>query len=203
VASQCFLIVGLGNPGPQYEHTRHNAGFWFVERLAQQAGARFKHEQKFHGELSRVVLNDREVVLLKPTTFMNRSGQAVRSVAHFYRIEIGEILVAHDELDLPAGVVRLKIGGGHAGHNGLRDIIAQMGGNEFLRLRIGIGRPLAGGDVADYVLHPAGKTERAAIGVAIGEAVNYAPKIIGGELQSAMNHLHRLAPSDTAPPTSD
>jgi len=199
LASRTSLIVGLGNPGPKYEGTRHNAGFWFVDFLARNAGTQLRLEAKFHGEVGKVTLAGRDVWLLKPNTFMNRSGQAVRAIAQFYQIEIGDILVAHDELDVPAGALKVKQGGGHAGHNGLRDIIDQLGGNEFLRLRIGISRPATSGDVTDYVLGAPSKVERGAIDRAIQEAAIYTPQLIGGELAKAMQHLHSLTP----PPASE
>ena len=135
------LIVGLGNPGGQYAETRHNAGFWFVDLLARKHGCVFRNESRFHGETCRIFQGSRECRLLKPATFMNRSGQAVSSLAAYFRIPPEQILIAHDELDLPPGTVRLKQGGGHAGHNGLRDIISALGGRDFWRLRIGIDRP--------------------------------------------------------------
>lgn len=194
MASRTSLIVGLGNPGAKYEGTRHNAGFWFVDYVAREAGVRLKLEAKFHGEVGRTSIADHDVWLLKPGTFMNRSGQAVRAVAQFYRIEITDILVAHDELDVPAGALRVKQGGGHAGHNGLRDMIDQLGGNEFKRLRIGIGRPTTSGDVTDYVLGAPSRFDRDAIDTAIKEAAIYTPQFIGGDIQKAMQHLHSLTP---------
>ena len=199
MASRTSLIVGLGNPGSKYEATRHNAGFWFVDFLARDAGTPLRLETKFHGEVGKITLAGRDVWLLKPNTFMNRSGQAVRAIAQFYQIEIGDILVAHDELDVAAGALKVKQGGGHAGHNGLRDIIDQLGGNEFLRLRIGISRPATGGDVTNYVLGAPSKLERDAIHTAIKEAALYTPQLIGGELAKAMQHLHSLTP----PPASE
>ena len=199
MASRTALIVGLGNPGPKYEGTRHNAGFWFVDFLARNAGTQLRLDAKFHGEVGKITIADHDVWLLKPNTFMNRSGQSVRAVAQFYRIEIADILVAHDELDVPAGALRVKQGGGHAGHNGLRDIIDQLGGNEFMRLRIGISRPATSGDVTDYVLGAPSKPDRDAIQTAIKEAAVYTPQLLGGELPKAMQHLHSLTP----PPASE
>jgi PTH1 family peptidyl-tRNA hydrolase len=197
LASRISLVVGLGNYGPKYENTRHNAGFWFVDHLAREAGAHFKLDAKFHGELCKVTLAAQDVWLLKPHTFMNRSGLAVRALAQFYRIAVQDILVAHDEIDIPPGALRIKQGGGHAGHNGLRDIIAQMGGNEFMRLRIGVGRPATGGgEVVDYVLNAPTRTDREAIEAAVHEAAIYAPQLISGELQKAMNHLHGIKPPE-------
>lgn len=199
MAARTSLIVGLGNPGPKYQATRHNAGFWFVDFLARDAGTPLRLDAKFHGEVGKITLADRDVWLLKPNTFMNRSGQAVGAIAQFYQIEIGDILVAHDELDVAAGALKVKQGGGHAGHNGLRDIIDQLGGNEFLRLRIGISRPETGGDVTNYVLGAPSKAEHAAIDTAIKAAALYTPQLIGGELAKAMQHLHSLTP----PPASE
>lgn len=150
------LIVGLGNPGPQYEATRHNVGFWLVDQLADNFKTSFSMETGFSAQVAKFKTMDGNLYLLKPMTYMNRSGQAVRALAQFYKIDVQQILVVHDELDLLPGQVKLKKGGGHAGHNGLRDIQAQMGSPDFLRLRIGIGHPRTMGlnqQVADYVLH--------------------------------------------------
>jgi PTH1 family peptidyl-tRNA hydrolase len=145
------LIVGLGNPGSQYQGTRHNAGFLFLDRLVSiNSGAVWRVDRQFCAELSEIIVSGR-VLVMKPTTFMNKSGQAVAKMASFYKIKPSEILVLHDELELSVGQVKMKFGGGHAGHNGLRDIIAQIGSADFYRLRIGIGRPTVG-SVADYVL---------------------------------------------------
>lgn len=150
------LIVGLGNPGPQYEATRHNVGFWLVDQLADNFKTSFSMETGFSAQVAKFKTMDGNLYLLKPMTYMNRSGQAVRALAQFYKIDVQQILIVHDELDLLPGQVKLKKGGGHAGHNGLRDIQAQMGSPDFLRLRIGIGHPRTMGlnqQVADYVLH--------------------------------------------------
>lgn len=197
--SRTSLIVGLGNPGLKYEGTRHNAGFWFVDFFARDTGLQLRPETKFHGEVGKATIAGRDVWLLKPNTFMNRSGQAVRAIAQFYQIEISHILVAHDELDVPAGGVKVKQGGGHAGHNGLRDIIDQLGGNEFLRLRIGISRPNTRGDVTNYVLGIPSTLDYDAIHTAIKKAALYTPQLIGGELSKAMQHLHSITP----PPASE
>jgi PTH1 family peptidyl-tRNA hydrolase len=184
------LIVGLGNPGAQYEPTRHNAGFWFLDLLARQANSGFRLESKFYGELAKVNLGGVPLWLLKPTTFMNRSGQAVAALANYYKIDAASILVAHDELDLPPGQLRLKQGGGHAGHNGLRDTIAHSG-KEFYRLRIGIGRPQQSGrPVTDYVLGCPGRPEREAIDDALDDAARTIELIVQGEQVKAMNRLH-------------
>ena len=184
------LIVGLGNPGAEYEQTRHNAGFWFVEAVARSAGGSFRTESKFHGEACKVRLDGHEVWLLKPMTYMNRSGQSVAALARFYKIPLENILVAHDELDVPPGELRLKQGGGHAGHNGLRDIGSVMGGNNFLRLRIGIGRPAHSGEVTGFVLGKPPQSERTLIEDAVAEAVATMPLLMQGEMARAMNRLH-------------
>ena len=185
------LVVGLGNPGRQYEATRHNAGFWFVDALAARLGASFAGEAKFHGRIARAVGDLR---LLEPGTFMNLSGRAVGAVAQFFGIAPGEILVVHDELDLAPGEARLKFGGGTAGHNGLRDIALHLGGPEFWRLRIGIGHPrdsaIAQQPVADYVLQPPRANELAAIEDALARALDAWPAIAAGETERAMTALH-------------
>ena len=188
--SKIELIVGLGNPGPKYEATRHNVGFWFVDNLAQSKGASFRLENKFQGESCQTTLDGNSLWLLKPATYMNNSGQAVRSLAQFYKIPADHILVVHDELDIPPGELRLKKGGGHGGHNGLRDIISHMGNNDFLRLRIGIGHPGNSRDVTNYVLGRAGVDEKIEIDKAIDDAMHYLPMVVDGEFQKAMNHLH-------------
>jgi len=183
------LIVGLGNPGAQYEATRHNAGFWFVEQIARLKGAHFRPENKFSGEVCRVILEGRDIWLLKPTTFMNRCGLAVGQLAGFYKIPPENILVAHDEIDLEAGDIRLKTGGGHGGNNGLRDIIAHMG-KEFNRLRIGVGHPGHKDQVADYVLHKASKDDQISIDNAIDNALRVLPLLAEGSWEKAVHRLH-------------
>ncbi|CAK0747979.1 peptidyl-tRNA hydrolase [Gammaproteobacteria bacterium] len=184
------LIAGLGNPGPRYEDTRHNAGFWVVDALAREVGAHFRPEARFHGETCRIAGpgND-ECWLLKPTTFMNHSGQSVAALARFYKLPVSEILVVHDDLDLPPGTARLKQGGGHGGHNGLRDITAHLGA-DFLRLRLGIGHPGDARKVVDYVLDRPSRAEEEAIHEAIDDAMRVLPWVRADELQKAMNHLH-------------
>ena len=184
------VIVGLGNPGPKYTETRHNAGFWFVEEVARQYGGSFRAEKKFFGELARVNIEGSDIWLLKPLTFMNRSGQSVKSLLSFYRIQADQLLVAHDEIDLPPGSIKLKTGGGHGGHNGLRDIISQLGTKDFHRLRIGVGHPGSKDQVVDYVLHQAPKAERSLIDADIDEAVRVMPELARGELEQAMHKLH-------------
>lgn len=183
------LIVGLGNPGPDYETTRHNAGFWFVEHLANRFNGQFRKETKFSGEACKVRIAGNDVWLLKPMTFMNRSGQAVRQISNFYKIPVESILVAHDELDLEPGTVRLKRGGGHGGHNGLRDLVSHMG-KDFARLRIGVGHPGHKDKVVNFVLTRAGKQEQQLIDEAIDEAIIVIEDIVSGHFQKAMNQLH-------------
>ncbi|MEO5702280.1 MAG: aminoacyl-tRNA hydrolase [Gammaproteobacteria bacterium] len=188
------LIVGLGNPGSDYAQTRHNAGFWFADTLARSQGASFKLESKFQADVCKLSLlrSDgarQECWLLKPATFMNRSGQAVASLAGFYKIPTMNILVIHDDLDLPTGTVRIKQGGGHGGHNGLRDLIAHLG-DDFLRLRIGIGHPGKGNDVVGYVLNRPSKPEDALIHDAMDDALTVLPHMVGDDLEKAMHQLH-------------
>lgn len=184
------LVVGLGNPGSEYTETRHNAGFWFVEELAAAYGAAFRAEKKFHGEVARITVAHRDIWLLKPETFMNRSGQAIKSLSSFYNIQADNILVAHDELDLEVGDIKLKTGGGHGGHNGLRDTIAHLGTKEFHRLRIGIGHPGDKNQVVDYVLHRPSKDDRIAIDASIDKARTVMPLLAEGALEKAMHQLH-------------
>lgn len=184
------LIVGLGNPGPKYSETRHNAGFWFVEDLASQYRSRFLPEKKFHGEVARISLEGKDIWLLKPETYMNRSGLSVVSLAAFYKIAAENILVAHDEIDLKAGTARLKSGGGHGGHNGLRDIISHLGTKDFQRLRIGVDHPGSKDLVVDYVLKRPDSKDRQAIEDSINDALRVMPKIAAGEWEKAMHLLH-------------
>ncbi len=189
------LIVGLGNPGDEYARTRHNVGFWFVEELARRHGGTFRHEAKHQGQLARVRIGDAEVWLLKPMTYMNRSGGPTRSVAGFYKIPVEEILVAHDELDFPAGVVKLKQGGGAAGNNGVADVMAQLG-PDFWRLRIGVGKPPATG--IEHVLSRPTAAQERAIRECIAESVEAVPVILERGGQRAMSLLHTRA----APPAA-
>ncbi|HUO44481.1 MAG TPA: aminoacyl-tRNA hydrolase [Burkholderiales bacterium] len=184
------LVVGLGNPGGKYQRTRHNAGAWWVERLAADAKAVFRVETKFHG---RVAALENDSRLLLPDTYMNESGLAVAALAAFYKIAPREILVAHDELDLPPGGVKLKLGGGVAGHNGLKDIAVRLGSHDFWRLRIGIGHPRDSAgeqEVVDYVLHPPRAEERAAIDDAIARSLAVWPSIAADDMENAMLKLH-------------
>lgn len=190
LSSQIKLIIGLGNPGPQYSVTRHNAGFWFVDRLLTGSSESFSIEAKFFSEITRLHGAGVDCRLLKPTTFMNASGRAVQAMTDYYKLGVADILVAHDDIDLVPGVVRLKRGGGHGGHNGLRDIINCIGSRDFLRLRIGVGHPGNPEQVSDYVLASAGRQEQAAIDAAIDKALAVMPLVFEGELQKAMNELH-------------
>ncbi|MDD5275236.1 MAG: aminoacyl-tRNA hydrolase [Methylovulum sp.] len=188
------LIVGLGNPGRQYEKTRHNAGFLFLDELVCDFGGAWCVESRFQGLLAECrVAAGVSVVLLKPETFMNRSGQSVGKVVRYYKLLPEEILVVHDELDFEVGVVRLKKDGGHAGHNGLRDIIAHLGVKDFYRLRFGIGRPGAGKSVADYVLSPPSKVEAELLRRSFGLTKGFLGQIIKGDLAVAMNGLNSMA----------
>lgn len=190
MASGIQLIVGLGNPGQEYERTRHNAGAWFVFELAHSKHLTLKHEKKYQAMHAQTSINGHECHLLIPTTFMNLSGQSVKAVASYYKIPPEAILVAHDEIDIPAGDIRLKFNGGHGGHNGLRDIIRHLNTNQFHRLRIGVGHPGTSEEVADYVLNPPKKAERELINTALENAQRVFPLVLDGEFQKAMNELH-------------
>src|SRR5579863_7088229 len=191
------LIVGLGNPGTEYARTRHNAGFQFADELARRHGATFRSEPRHRGEVARVRIADTELWLLKPMSYMNHSGDPVRSVASFYRVPVEALLVAYDELDFPAGVVRLKQGGGAAGHNGMRDVIAQMG-DGFWRLRIGIGHPGDRSQVLDYVLGRPAPADATLLAAAIQAAADSVPVLLAEGAQVAMNLLHSR--DSAAPP---
>ena len=185
------LIVGLGNPDPEHSETRHNAGFWFVDSLASKHSLSFRPESKFNAEICRLQTTDIDCWLCKPMTFMNRSGFSVQAMASFYKIPVEAILVAHDELDLVAGVARLKKKGGHGGHNGLRDIIAQMGDKSFTRLRIGISHPGSQDRVTPHVLGRPGIGDRLLIEEAIKASVDIMSLVFEGDVQDAMNLLHQ------------
>lgn len=184
------LIVGLGNPGADYEHTRHNAGAWFVLELAHSLHVNLRQETKFHGLHGIARLDGHEFHLLIPTTYMNISGRAVQALSNFYKIPPQAILIAHDELDLSVGDIRLKYEGGAGGHNGLIDIINQFNTRQFHRLRIGIGRPTHSAQVVDYVLKPPKKDERVNIDRALEDAYKIVPLLLDGQYQKAMNELH-------------
>jgi PTH1 family peptidyl-tRNA hydrolase len=189
-STEIRLIVGLGNHGSKYEETRHNAGFWLVDEIARRHGGMFRPEKKFHGEVCLTRISGRECWLLKPATYMNRSGLAVSSLANYFKIEAEQMLVAHDELDMEPGVVRLKKGGGHAGHNGLRDIISAINSRDFWRLRIGIDHPGDARQVSDYVLSRPSREDRERIEDGLDRAIRLLPQIITGESQKVMNQLH-------------
>jgi len=185
------LIVGLGNPGPEYDQTRHNAGALFVERVAESQRVNLSVDRKYFGLVGKFNHQGREVRLLIPTTYMNRSGQSVAALANFFKIKPEEILVAHDELDMPPGVAKLKQGGGHGGHNGLRDIIAQLGNqNNFHRLRLGIGHPGHASLVSGYVLGRAPRSEQDLLDKSIDFALDVLPEILAGDWTVAMRKLH-------------
>jgi PTH1 family peptidyl-tRNA hydrolase len=184
------LIVGLGNPGREYETTRHNAGCWWLDAFAESQGFHFRSENKFHGLVARSVWHGQELWLLKPQTFMNVSGRSVGALAQFYKIAPAEILVVHDELDLPPGSAKLKLGGGHGGHNGLKDIIAHLGSRDFWRLRLGIGHPGERAEVSNFVLNNPRREERDAIDLALQRALDVAPLIVEGKQEAAMLKLH-------------
>ena len=187
------LIVGLGNPGAQYEQTRHNAGADFVERLAQRNQAILQPEKRYHGRYAKIGVDGHELHLLIPTTFMNLSGQAIQSLASYFKIPAAAILIAHDELDIAPGSARFKQGGGHGGHNGLRDALEKLGGdNSFLRLRIGIGHPGNARLVHNFVLGRAPSSERELTLTCIDEAINTLPILLNEGLAKAMNRLHSL-----------
>ena len=189
--SEIKLIVGLGNPGDKYADTRHNAGEWLIDRLARRFNVTLNAENKFFGNVGKTLMNGKEIRFLVPTTFMNLSGKAVGTLANFYRIKHEEILVLHDELDLPPGSVKLKLGGGHGGHNGLKDIVAALGNNNnFYRLRIGIGHPGHRDLVAGYVLNKPSPSEREVLEKALDEAVNCVELLFKDGIVKATNRLN-------------
>lgn len=190
MSSGIQLIVGLGNPGADYENTRHNAGAWFVASLAHSIRANLLSSPKFRGIHAAIKLHDFPCHLFIPTTFMNLSGQAVKAITNFYKITPHSILVAHDDIDLPVGDIRLKLGGGHGGHNGLRDIILHLNTPNFYRLRIGVGRPKDSNEVVDYVLKPPSKTDRKLIDNTLQDAEQIIPDLLAGHFQKAMQKLH-------------
>ncbi len=184
------LLVGLGNPGAQYERTRHNVGFWLVDELAYRFGVKFRADARCRAEAAAANRSGGALLLVKPMGYMNRSGQAVATIARYYKVPVEQILVVHDDLDFEPGVVRLKVGGGHGGHNGLRDIIAVLGSSGFVRLRLGIGRPSDGRPTADYVLSRPPEEQERAIHDAIRRALELLPAICDGDLALAMNQLN-------------
>jgi len=193
MASAPSLVVGLGNPGPDHDRDRHNVGYWLVEEIAAVLGGRFAHDKKLHGDICQAVLEGRTVRLLKPTTFMNHSGQSLRQAADYYKVPLDRVLVVHDDLDLPPGSARLKLGGGHGGHNGLRDIIAHCG-RDFLRLRIGIGHPGDKDQVTGYVLRPPGRDELPKIEEALREGRQALDILMTDGIEAAQKFLHTASP---------
>ena len=196
MSSKIKLIVGLGNPGLEYSDTRHNAGFWFLDRLIATQSASFSHNKKFFGETARFNLEGNDCWVLKPETFMNNSGRSIQTMTDYYGIKPNETLVAHDEIDLEVGMVRIKESGGHGGHNGLKDIIDRIGYKEFLRLRIGVGHPGHKDDVIDYVLNKPGRTDGIIIREAIDRALEIIPLLFRGERNKAMTLLNSARRQD-------
>ena len=194
------LFVGLGNPGPEYVATRHNAGFWWIDQLARRLNAPLALERTYKGRVARTSVAGQSVWLLEPQTFMNLSGQSVSALAHFFKIAPEEILVAHDELDLPAGEAKLKFGGGHAGHNGLRDIHAQLGSADYWRLRLGIGHPGARHEVVGWVLKKPPLDEQIAIEQAIDRAAAAFELLAAGDMNAATQRIHTTKPPRPKPP---
>ncbi len=190
MSNKIKMIVGLGNPGAEYEQTRHNAGFWFIDELAWQYKATLKEEKKFFGSVARISISGSDLWLLKPTTFMNRSGQAVAALAQFYKIKPEEILVVHDELDIPCGRIKFKLGGGNGGHNGLKDIQARLGTPDFYRLRLGIDHPGDRNLVVGYVLNKPSPEHRQQIDEAINKSLKAVPMLLAGEWEEAVRFLH-------------
>lgn len=190
MSTKIQLIVGLGNPGPEYAKTRHNVGAWFVDALVAQYQETFRYETKFHGAVAKLTGTEPTCWVLKPSTYMNESGQSVLSFAHFYKILPTSILVVHDELDFDAGVIRIKEGGGHGGHNGLRDITRHLKTSDFFRLRIGIGHPGSKDRVTPYVLGVPSRTDHDKIMGAIEEGLRVVPYLVAGERDKAFHFLH-------------
>jgi len=195
IVTELECIVGLGNPGSRYVDTRHNAGFWLLDAIAQRYQTSFREESKFKGELAVAKTPLGDVRLLKPHTFMNVSGSAVAPLLNFYKIDPAKTLIIYDELDLPPGTVRLKKGGGHGGHNGLRDIVQSTGSKEFLRLRIGIGHPDHSDQVSSYVLGKPSPDDRRLLDEVIDKSLAEIEAIIGGDTEAVMKRLHTKVPA--------
>src|SRR5574343_139534 len=194
------LIVGLGNPGPEYEQTRHNAGFWWVDAVARELKVHLVAEKGYFGNVARANVAGQPVWLLEPMTYMNRSGQSVAALARFFKIAPDEVLVAHDELDLPPGELKLKKGGGHAGHNGLRDIHSQLGSGDYWRLRIGIGHPGDKAEVANWVLKKPSPDHRVALEAAIDRSLAALPDLLADRMDKATATIHTSKPPRPKPP---
>lgn len=191
---QFELIAGLGNPGSDYANHRHNAGYWFIDELARALGASFSADKRFFSLTAKVHIGNRTVHLVKPSNYMNNSGQGVTAACRFYKIDPGKVLIVHDELDLPPGHIRVKRGGGHGGHNGLRDIVAKLGSSDFWRLRIGIGHPGHKSAVAGYVLKRASADHQRLVDEAIDLAMRESHTLIDGDINVATKHLHSHKP---------
>ncbi len=194
------LFVGLGNPGPEYEATRHNAGFWWIDALSRVLKAPLSFDKNYHGQVARTTVNGQTVWLLKPLTFMNLSGKSVAALARFFKISPAEVLVAHDELDIVPGQVKLKFGGSHAGHNGLRDIHAQLGSPDYWRLRIGVGHPGVKAEVINWVLKKPSQEHRMAIEDCIERCLKAVPELLKGEMEKATMMIHTSQPPRPKPP---
>ena len=194
------LFVGLGNPGPEYESTRHNAGFWWIDAMAEALKTNLAMDKSYYGQVGRTSINGQPVWLLKPQTFMNLSGKSVAALARFFKIEPQEILVAHDELDIAPGEAKLKLGGSHAGHNGLRDIHAQLGSPDYWRLKLGVGHPGIKSEVIHWVLKKPSLDHRIAIDQSIARALTALPNIIAGEMDKATMLVHTSKPARPKPP---
>lgn len=193
------LFVGLGNPGPEYEATRHNAGFWWIDALSRELKAPLSLDKNYHGQVARTTLNGQTVWLLKPLTFMNLSGKSVAALARFFKVLPSEVLVAHDELDIVPGQVKLKFGGSHAGHNGLRDIHTQLGSADYWRLRIGVGHPGVKAEVIHWVLKKPSQEHRMAIEACIDRSLKAVPELLKGEMEKATMMIHTSQPPRPKP----
>jgi PTH1 family peptidyl-tRNA hydrolase len=194
------LFVGLGNPGPEYQYTRHNAGFWWLDALVHELKAKLVMDRAYHGLVAKTSVNGLPLWLLKPQTFMNLSGKSVAALSHFFKIEPSEILVAHDELDIAPGEAKLKLGGSHAGHNGLRDIHAQLGSDNYWRLRLGVGHPGGKAEVINWVLNNPSLDDRIAIDQSIDRALRALPHFISGDMDKATMLVHTSKPPRPKPP---
>jgi len=197
------LFVGLGNPGAEYEATRHNAGFWWIDTIARDLKVHLQPDRAYHGLVARTAVNGQNIWLLEPQTFMNVSGKSVAALARFFKIPANEILVVHDELDLPPGEAKLKLGGGHAGHNGLRDIHAQLGTDQYWRLRIGIGHPGVKSEVANWVLKKPAPDQRTTIEECITRTSLALPHLLSGDITKATQMIHTAKPPRPKPPRQD
>jgi peptidyl-tRNA hydrolase, PTH1 family len=194
------LFVGLGNPGAEYEATRHNAGFWWIDAIARDLKTSLQPDRNYHGLVARVSVNGNSIWLLEPQTYMNLSGKSVAALARFFKIQPQEILVAHDELDIPPGEAKLKLGGSHAGHNGLRDIHAQLGTDQYWRLRIGIGHPGIKSEVANWVLRKPALDQREAIETCVQRTSMALPDLLAGDITRATQKIHTAKPQRPKPP---